>query len=653
MTRSVTGLALGPPGVYRAAVPAGPGLEALRMDVAGFVGVAPRGPVDSPVLVDSWTDYQWQFGDDARAPGPGLLGASVRAFFAQGGRRAWIVRVSPLPRAPSPQAAAATAALALSWGSTEEQVVLRARSEGSWGRRLVTRVDFVARDRFRSDPDGRWLPLPPGIRTARGALLRLAALHRSGGAELRWVDDIEERQEASGARTRVAVLDRAVAVGPTVWAEIVTASVTVTDTTGDIPRQERFAGLGLRSDHDRFAGTVLSRESRLVVADGSWPEQLAPAGADLPGLLSHLVEGTGSDRWGSIGADSFADAALEPERLPLDGPDGLEGLQVHGLDLLSLQPEVMLMSAPDLLWQGMREVPPLHLDAAQDMRTGACSPAHVRLTARQPAAGVAYLDARFQLEEVLARQARFVALAERQRRFVALLDAPPGLSAANAARWRAAFNSSYAAAYHPWLGVVDGASRGQQVLHIPPSACAAGIIAARERAAGISWGPANIIAADVVTTAESLGAQEAEEIDTLDINLFRPERDGFRLVAARTLSTDPDYHQLSVRRLMTMLRLVLERQTVWLAFEPHTVQLRRQVTGVVTRLLRDLFRVGAFAGDTEEQSFFVRCDETVNPSWSVDQGRLVAEVGVAPSVPLEFIVLRLSRGAGGAFTVEV
>jgi uncharacterized protein len=649
MKTAVTGLVLGPPGVYRATVPAVVGLQAIRMDVAGFVGVAPRGPVDIPIAVDSWSDFQWQFGEEpGSARSPGLLGEAVRVFFAQGGRRAWVLRVSPLPRLPSREALEAHAALSLTWGSVE--VRLRARSEGTWGTRLVAQVDFVARDRFTSEAVEQQIPLPDGARCASGDLLRITGSAVHPPPELRWAEEIVIRDD-----TRVALLDRAPAQSAPLRVDVITASVTVTDTSRDLPRQERITDLGLRAHHTRFVGKVLEEESRLVIPDGVWPEEMPPAGTDLPGITSSLVMGTGADRWAAISGESFGDPSTDPSLLPIDGPDGLDGLEVHGLDRLSLEQEIMLLSAPDLLWDTVVEESPVSLDAtaAVTVRNGQCSADPVVLELKQPPLGVVYLDGRTQLDEVVARQSRFVALAERQRRFVALLDVPQRLSLGRSARWRATFNSSYAAAYHPWLGVVDSSSAKLRAIHVPPSAYAAGIIAARERAVGIPWGPANIVAEEAVTAAEGLGLNEAEELDALDINLFRPERDGFRLVAARTLATDPDFHQLSVRRLMTMLRLVLERQTQWLAFEPHTDELRRQITDAITQLLRDLFRVGAFAGDTEEESFFVRCDETVNPAWSVDQGRLVAEVGVAPSVPLEFIILRLSRDVGGSFAVEV
>ena len=143
-----------------------------------------------------------------------------------------------------------------------------------------------------------------------------------------------------------------------------------------------------------------------------------------------------------------------------------------------------------------------------------------------------------------------------------------------------------------------------------------------------------------------------DQLHLLGINVFRAERDGFRLTAARTLSSDPDYRQLSVRRLMTQLAETLTQQCQWVVFEPNTTGLRDRLTHSVTHLLRDLHRRGALAGRTEEESFFVRCDDSTNPPSSQALGRLVAEIGVAPAAPLEYIVLQLSADVDGNVTVE-
>jgi phage tail sheath protein FI len=102
---------------------------------------------------------------------------------------------------------------------------------------------------------------------------------------------------------------------------------------------------------------------------------------------------------------------------------------------------------------------------------------------------------------------------------------------------------------------------------------------------------------------------------------------------------------------MTMLALALERQARWLVFEPNTIELRNRLTHTVTQFLRGMFRKGFFAGATEQESFFVACDDSLNPQESQRQGRLIAEVGVAPASPLEYLILQISTDVDGTVSV--
>ena len=192
-----------------------------------------------------------------------------------------------------------------------------------------------------------------------------------------------------------------------------------------------------------------------------------------------------------------------------------------------------------------------------------------------------------------------------------------------------------------------------QVRQVPPSGFAAGIIAERENRLGIPWGPANEIALGAVLLADPVTDADHDALHLLGIDVFRAERDGLRLTSARTLATDPDYRQLSVRRLMTMLRLMLDRQAQWLVFEPNGRSLRRELTGRVTRMLRELFRAGAFAGRHRGRCVLRPLRRRRQPAAGRRQlGRLVAEIGVAPAQPLEYLVLRIAQNADGGLAVE-
>jgi phage tail sheath protein FI len=185
----------------------------------------------------------------------------------------------------------------------------------------------------------------------------------------------------------------------------------------------------------------------------------------------------------------------------------------------------------------------------------------------------------------------------------------------------------------------------------PPSGTAAGMIAQSEIQFGVPHGPANLIAERVVAVEEEISPARHDELHPLGINVYLQERDGVRLMAARTLSRDADLRQLSVRRLMMLLRRTIERQMQWMVFEPNGPLLRADVRQMLRTFLRRLFEAGAFRGASEEEAFFVRCDETNNPARLSDNGQLIVEIGVAPAEPIEFIVLRLIR-EGDALLVE-
>jgi uncharacterized protein len=125
-----------------------------------------------------------------------------------------------------------------------------------------------------------------------------------------------------------------------------------------------------------------------------------------------------------------------------------------------------------------------------------------------------------------------------------------------------------------------------------------------------------------------------------------------RLTAARTLSRDPRWRQLSVRRLVTMIRRTLLRQMQWAVFEPNDARLRDEVQRLLQGYLRQLFRANAFRGRTPSEAYFVRCDESLNTAQVVDSGSLLCQVGIAPAEPLEFIVLHLSRDGDGTLLME-
>jgi hypothetical protein len=152
-----------------------------------------------------------------------------------------------------------------------------------------------------------------------------------------------------------------------------------------------------------------------------------------------------------------------------------------------------------------------------------------------------------------------------------------------------------------------------------------------------------------VDVGEAQPPGRADVLHPINVNCFVREQQGIMLVAARTLSRDSDWRQLSVRRLMLMLRRTLLAQMQWAVFEPNGPALWRTVQRAVESLLRTLFQRGVFAGSTEAESYFVRM---LTERTRLDRGELLVEIGVAPAEPLEFILVRLRRDGDGTLNLE-
>jgi uncharacterized protein len=658
----------GRPGVFAAPAPTSFRLRPERLDVAGFVGVALRGPVDEPVPLARWSEYEQLFGGFERpAGGPErLLPHAVSAFFRQGGQLAYVLRLAPPTDVADPATATFRLRLAGGWSGP----VLAAADEGTWGNALQIRLRYEVSQQATAlveepagpDPDeprpGR-LSLPAGTRLRPPTLVRLRDPGLPGRAVLRWVVAVDERRPR-GSRLLVELdAPLPLPVGTAVDVDVVTGALDIDDDSAAHRPGERLTGLGLHPGHPRYLFDELdvrgvpAGQRHLVRGTGAWASlDLTPGPALSPVEAERVADG--ADRSHLVDRDAFFDP-VDADVLVLDEDTAWHDDPHVGVDRMARVPDLGLLCVPDLTWRSTQG-PPAPPAAPGPRRPAehccsACDQQETEPAYELPAAVPRGLDARRpdDLAEILARQQRVVETARVRQRFVALIDVPDGLSAPQVAHWRSGFDSSYAAAYHPWLAVAAG--REATAIAVPPSAFAAGIIADRELRLGLPWGPANELARDAVRAEAVVTDAIHDQLHGLGINVFRVERDGFRLTAGRTLSSDPDYRQLSVRRLMTMLRLSLEAQTQWLAFEPNTAELRERLARVLTDFLRTLERQGAFAGRTEADSFFVRCGDDLNPGSSLALGRLIAEVGVAPTSPLEYVMVRIARDVDGSLSV--
>jgi phage tail sheath protein FI len=254
------------------------------------------------------------------------------------------------------------------------------------------------------------------------------------------------------------------------------------------------------------------------------------------------------------------------------------------------------------------------------------------------------------LNVIKAVQTAVIAHCERMGDRVAILDTPPNLNPQFAKKWRmdiAGFDSSYAAMYYPWIEVSDPVTNRPTL--IPPSGHMAGIWARSDNTRGVHKAPANEVVRGATGLGYAVTKGEQDVLNPVGVNCIRAFPGmGVRVWGARTLSSNPSWRYINVRRLFNYVEKSIERGTQWVVFEPNEPRLWGRVRRDVTAFLRTVWRDGALFGASPGEAFYVKCDGETNPSESRDLGRLVVEIGMAPVKPAEFVIFRISQWQPGA-----
>lgn len=360
---------------------------------------------------------------------------------------------------------------------------------------------------------------------------------------------------------------------------------------------ETFENVTTVEGHRKNVVTVVNQQSKLIrleaVAEASAGELVPKAG-------TVSLSGGSTPSTDSLSPDDYVGDSADRT-----GFGGLEAI-----------PEITMVSVPDLMAAYQRNL--IDLDGVKAVQLGMI--AHCELMANR----------------------------------VAIIDPPPGLNAQQIKEWRvdrAGYDSKYAALYWPWVRAFDPATG--DFTHVPPSGHVAGIWGRNDATRGVHKAPANEIVRGALDVESSLTKAEHDLLNPVGINCIRtfPGR-GIRVWGARTLSSDPAWRYLNVRRLFNYLEDSILNGTQWVVFEPNDHALWAKVRRTITSFLTNEWRRGSFFGLTPDQAFYVKCDEETNPQEQVDAGMVLCEVGVAPSKPAEFVVFRLSQFSGGGAAEE-
>jgi uncharacterized protein len=228
---------------------------------------------------------------------------------------------------------------------------------------------------------------------------------------------------------------------------------------------------------------------------------------------------------------------------------------------------------------------------------------------------------------------------------VAILDAPDASIVSEVRAFRAQFDSTHAALYYPWVDMIDPLDpEGRREITLPPSGFVAGIYARTDVLHGVFKAPANEVVLGAIGFETLLNKRQQDVLNPEGINCFRFfEGRGYRLWGARTISSDPEWKYISVRRYFAYLEHSIDKGTQWAVFENNGDRLWANIRLTVEDFLFNEWRNGALLGLRPEDAFFVRCDRSTMTQNDLDNGRLVCQIGVAVVKPAEFVIFRIGQ----------
>jgi uncharacterized protein len=246
----------------------------------------------------------------------------------------------------------------------------------------------------------------------------------------------------------------------------------------------------------------------------------------------------------------------------------------------------------------------------------------------------------FELQQLVVRHCEDVG-----DRF-AILDSLRGDSSEGVSDQWSSIDGHNGAIYYPWVRMA--AFEAGKTMLVPPCGHVAGVYSRTDASRGVHKAPANEVLEGVVDLERHLTNAEQGKLNPKSVNCIRsfPGR-GIRVWGARTLSGHPEWAYVNVRRVFLTAVRWMKWQMTDVAFEPNDAKLWARIERELTTYFIEQYRSGALKGRTPEEAFYVKCDAETNPPEMRDANRVVTEIGLAPTTPFEFVVVRLIHGATG------
>jgi phage tail sheath protein FI len=596
-------------------------IEGVSTTTTGFIGPTRYGPTNlEPDIITSLGQFERVYGDGQKLKFGTLemnnfIWHGANGFFTEGGRRLYVSRVFLANGVDD------------STGSkTEGGVTIRARYPGAYGNftvRVIAKagpnilgslggtptigalspLDVVwikddgaaAGDLFVAESEPTATPVPWKFSNAPGAAIASPLVERTGSFN---VDQRPNRGDSVRVITLTIELTSPQGEPVGIWTDL---PIDPAHTTGGF-KDSLFA---------RFTDDLESAALPIIVTGAA-----GLSGLDVLADLFGDASGASTD---FNSADALEKGVVRVFRLE-GGNDGLrpgeseykgkasaEDLFKTGLAQFEAIEDISIVAAPGSTWNYSGD----YRDHANQIMT------HLISHATNMRYRIAVLDS-------------------------ALVDQTRGQTISEVRKMRGKIDSKYAALYYPWVRTMDPITR--KMISLPPSGFVCGIYARNDINRAVYKAPANEVVNLALGFDAMLSKSQQEVLNPEGINCFRFfEGRGMLVWGARTISSDPEWKYVNIRRYFAYLEHSIDRGTQWAVFEPNGERLWANIRRTIEDFLLNEFQMGALLGDKPEKAFFVKCDRTTMNQNDLDNGRLVCLIGVAALKPAEFVIFRIGQ----------
>lgn len=686
------------PGVYIEEIPSGVRtITGVATSITAFVGRALRGPTSDDtdknnraITINSYADFERIYGGLWAGS---TLGYAVRDFFLNGGSQAVIARLfQPTFASDAERTAAQAAADAVATAATGNDAAAAAKAAD----------DAAAKEQQSKDPDAAKKVASAVAQAADAAAVlpdakpetvqraaKRAAVQSMAPDATAFSFACKDPVNNAGQNPGISL----VAAYPGSWGQYLRATVdfntspdmaaalgvnpgdlfnlTVREETTN-GRAEQFLNLTLK-DSVRRIDTVLASDSKLVQWDST--VKLSDAQANFAGAYAAYIaaqqalsktpnDPTAQKNWKTV-QQNFEDGVTVAEGVLSDARQALVQAKKSNSGVAAAQQAVLQaqqaledaqdamlasdggsLTEDDFVGQG-RDAAQTGLFALEqvDLFNILCIPPYL--------SGTNGMD----VDPDLISQA--AAYCE-QRRAMLLVDPPSGWVDKDTAKAQfldasndvIGTRSQNAALFFPRLKEVDPL-RNNQIGTFVPCGAVAGIFARTDTQRGVWKAPAGLDASLVCVPQLAINLTNAEngELNPLGINCLRAFPASGRVVwGSRTLQGNDnlasEWKYIPVRRTALFIEESLYRGTQWVVFEPNDEPLWAQIRLNVGAFMQNLFRQGAFQGQTPKDAYFVKCDKETTTQNDINLGIVNIVVGFAPLKPAEFVIIKLQQMAG-------